>query len=69
MACQSLTGLASAMVGLALFVGWVMKDPIEEANAGAGGSHIWLVIWLNLLRRWLLPMRHLQKALFVERWL
>ncbi|MFP6629861.1 MAG: sodium-dependent transporter [Myxococcota bacterium] len=42
--------LVGGGLGLALFTGWVMKDPIEEANAGAGGSHIWLVIWLNLLR-------------------
>ena len=42
--------LVGGGLGLALFVGWVMKDPIEEANEGAGGSRVWLVIWLNLLR-------------------
>ena len=42
--------LVGGGLGLSLFVGWVMKDPIEEANEGAGGSRFWLVIWLNLLR-------------------
>ena len=42
--------LVGGGLGLALFVGWVMKDPIEEANAGAGWPRFWLVLWLNLLR-------------------
>ena len=42
--------LVGGGLGLALFVGWVMKDPIDEANAGAGWRRFWLVLWLNLLR-------------------
>ena len=31
-----------------MFVGWVMKDPVGEANVGAQVG--WLRLWLNLLR-------------------
>jgi NSS family neurotransmitter:Na+ symporter len=34
---------------LAIFVGWVMAGPIEEASEGAG-SVAWFGIWRNLLR-------------------
>ena len=35
-------------LGLSLFAGWVMKDPIEEARAG--GRQGWLSLWRFLLR-------------------
>ena len=35
-------------LGLAIFTGWVMKDPISEARAG--GRQGWLPLWLVLLR-------------------
>ena len=36
-------------LALAIFVGWVMKHPIEEARAGAEGV-AWFGVWRNLLR-------------------
>jgi len=42
--------LVTGGLGLALFVGWAMRAPIEEASEGAGGSRRWLGIWLSLLR-------------------
>jgi NSS family neurotransmitter:Na+ symporter len=42
--------LVAGGLGLALFVGWVMKEPIEEASIGSAWSPVWLAIWLNLLR-------------------
>jgi NSS family neurotransmitter:Na+ symporter len=35
-------------LGLALFVGWVMRDPVAEARAG--GRQGWLGLWIGLLR-------------------
>jgi NSS family neurotransmitter:Na+ symporter len=35
-------------LGLAVFVGWVMKNPIAEARTG--GRQGWLSLWLFLLR-------------------
>jgi NSS family neurotransmitter:Na+ symporter len=40
--------LVGGGLGLAVFVGWVMKDPVEQARAG--GRQGWLGLWLLLLR-------------------
>ncbi len=40
--------LVGGGLGLAVFVGWVMPDPIGEARAG--GQQGWLGLWLFLLR-------------------
>jgi NSS family neurotransmitter:Na+ symporter len=36
-------------LALAIFVGWVMQDPIAEVSAGAGKVR-WFVLWRTLLR-------------------
>ena len=36
-------------LALSLFVGWVMKDPLAEASAGAEGVR-WFFLWRTLLR-------------------
>jgi NSS family neurotransmitter:Na+ symporter len=41
--------LVSGGFALAIFVGWVMADPIEEASEGAAGV-AWFGSWRNLLR-------------------
>jgi SNF family Na+-dependent transporter len=40
--------LVGGGLGLAIFVGWLMKDPIAEARTG--GRQGWLTGWLFLLR-------------------
>jgi NSS family neurotransmitter:Na+ symporter len=41
--------LLSGGLALAIFVGWIMEDPIAEVSEGAGGAN-WLFLWRNLLR-------------------
>ena len=36
-------------LGLAVFVGWIMKDPVAEVSAGAEGVR-WFFLWRTLLR-------------------
>ena len=36
-------------LALAIFVGWVMKDPVAEAAAGTHGIR-WFFLWRTLLR-------------------
>jgi NSS family neurotransmitter:Na+ symporter len=36
-------------LALAIFVGWVMKDPVAEASVGATGVR-WFFLWRTLLR-------------------
>ena len=36
-------------LALSIFVGWVMKDPINEVNVGAEGV-TWFFLWRTLLR-------------------
>jgi NSS family neurotransmitter:Na+ symporter len=41
--------LVGGGLGLAIFVGWAMKDPIGEVSAGASGVR-WFGLWRGLLR-------------------
>jgi NSS family neurotransmitter:Na+ symporter len=40
--------LVGGGLGLSIFVGWVMRDPVGEARTG--GKQGWLVLWVLLLR-------------------
>jgi NSS family neurotransmitter:Na+ symporter len=42
--------LVGGGLGLAVFVGWVMKNPVDEAADGSQWRRFWLGAWLNLLR-------------------
>jgi NSS family neurotransmitter:Na+ symporter len=46
--------LLAGGLGLAVYVGWVMPDPIGEVRAGAG-AHVWLRPWRALMR-WAVPV-------------
>ena len=41
--------LVGGGLGIAIFVGWVMHDPIGEASAGGAPSTVY-VVWRGLLR-------------------
>ena len=41
--------LVGGGLGLAIFTGYVMRDPSGAAHEGAGGSG-WTILWLPLLR-------------------
>lgn len=42
--------LVGGGLGLSIFVGWVMKDPVEEALVGSRWGRFWLDSWRWLLR-------------------
>jgi len=42
--------LVGGGLALAVFVGWVMRDPVAEAGSGSRWGRFWLACWRNLLR-------------------